>query len=185
MARVSLTIVGLVFLASDLGATVVIPAEFREIVAGSSVIAHVRIVDLRAEWSDGRRRVDTIVTAEVVSPLKGAPDRMLTFKVPGGQLGRYRTVMVGAPVFTRGDEAVLFLSSEPGGVPSVFGLNQGVFRVQPEPVSGRRVVVPPPLMSGPTPQVLRRGSAMRRPLALEAFGAQVREVMAAQQAGVR
>jgi hypothetical protein len=185
MARVALTIVGLVLLASQLGATIVIPAEFREIVAGSSVIAHVRIIEVRPEWTDGRRRVDTVVTAEVLSPLKGAPDRTLTFKVPGGQLGRYRTVMVGAPVFTRGDEAVLFLSSEGGGAPSVFGLNQGVFRVQQEPVSGRRVVVPPPIMNGTTPQPLRRGSPMRRPVALEAFGAQVREVMAAQQAGVR
>jgi hypothetical protein len=185
MARLTLPVIALALLASELGATVLIPAEFREIVTGSSLIAHVRIVEVRPEWADGRRRVDTVVTAEVLSSLKGALDRTVTFKVPGGQLGRYRTVMVGAPVFTPGDEAVLFLNSQIDAMPHVFGLNQGVYRVQQESVSGRRVVVPPPLLGGSTPQVVRRGSPVRRPVALEAFGAQVRAVMAAQQAGVR
>jgi hypothetical protein len=171
--------------APALGATVLVPAEFREIVAGSQIIAHARIVEVRAQWLDGRRQIETIVTAEVVSYYKGESDRTLQFAVPGGQIGRYRSVMVGAPQFRAGEETVLFLDSGGGATPHVFGLNQGVFRVRQDPTTGRRVVVPPALMaSGPAPQRVVRGAESRRPLDLDAFGAQIRTAMA-QQGGAR
>ena len=172
--------------APALSATVLLPAEFHEVVAGSQVIAHARVVEVRSEWVDGRRRIETVVTAEVISPLKGELGRTLSFKVPGGQIGRYRSVTVGAPQFRRGEEAVLFLNNagEPGL--QVFGLNQGVFRVRQDQISGRRVVVTPPLVGmNETPERVVRGAASRRPMELDAFGAQVRTVMASQQGGAR
>jgi len=160
-------------------ATVLVPAEFREVVQGSELIAYGRIVDVRPQWADNRTRIDTIVTLEVASWLKGGSDGTITFKVPGGEMGRYRSVMVGAPTFQPGDEAVLFLKSDGSDLPVVFGLNQGVFRVKIDPETGRRLVVPPALMaSGNTPEVVRRGAANRRPVALDEFGAQVRSVLA-------
>ncbi len=47
-------------------ATVLVPAEFSEIVGGSEIIAYARVVDVRPEWADGRRWIDSVVTAEVV-----------------------------------------------------------------------------------------------------------------------
>jgi hypothetical protein len=165
-------------------ATVLVPAEFREIVGGSEIIAHTRVVELRPEWVDGRRQINTIVTAEILSSYKGGPGRTVSFKVPGGQIGRYRSIMVGAPVFRPGDEAVLFLSASGAEIPQVFGLNQGVFRVRQDSRSGRRMVVTPALMaSSDAPERVVRGAASRRPMELEAFGAQVRAVMAAQGGG--
>ena len=104
------------------------------------------------------------MTADVVSYLKGGSEETITFKVPGGRLGRYRSVVVGAPVFARGDEAVLFLKSNKAhgdGLPDVFGLNQGVFRVKVDPRTGQKMVVPPPVMAtAPAPTAnLRRSSA--------------------------
>jgi hypothetical protein len=64
---------------------------------------------VRPEWSDDRTRIDTIVTLEAASYLKGGPGDAVTFRVPGGQIGRYRNVMVGAPEFRQGEEVVLFL----------------------------------------------------------------------------
>ena len=172
--------------APALSATVLVPAEFREIVAGSEIIAHTRVIEVRPEWADGRRQINTIVTAEILSPYKGDPARTVSFRVPGGQIGRYRSVMVGAPVFRRGEEAILFLNEAGPDVFHVFGLNQGVFRVRQDPRSGRRVVVPPVLMaSGDVPERVVRGAASRRSLELDAFGAQVRAVLAAQQGGGR
>lgn len=162
----------------ELEATVLLPAEFREVVAGSEIVAHVRVSEVRPEWAEGRRRIDSIVTAEVLTPLKGKPGETLSFKVPGGELGRYRSVMVGAPRFKPGDEAVLFLTSGDGASLEVFGLNQGVFRVRRELRSGRRVVVPPALMAAAdAPQQVARGSATRQPVALDAFRAQVRAAL--------
>lgn len=159
-------------------ATVVLPAEFREVVAGSTIIAHVQIAEVRPEWADRRRRIDSLVTASVVSYFKGASGETIAFKVPGGELGRYRSVTVGAPVFKPGDEVVLFLRAAAGEPLHVFGLNQGVFRVRPDPVSGRRMVVTPVVTAdGELPERVTRGSAARRPMALEDFGAQVRTIL--------
>ena len=84
-----------------LRATVLVPAEFREIVSGSQIIVYGRITDVHAEWSDDRRRIDTVVTLDGGAYLKGGPGAVVTFSVPGGQIGRYSNVMVGAPNFSR------------------------------------------------------------------------------------
>jgi hypothetical protein len=160
-------------------ATVLVPAEFREVVQGSSMIAYGRVIDVRPEWVDNRSRVETIVTLEVVTWLKGGSDQTIEFKVPGGELGRYRNLIIGAPVFNRGDEAVMFLKSDGTSMPIVFGLNQGVFRVRRDASTGRRVVIPSALMArGDAPEIIKRGAATRQPIPLESFGAQVRTVMA-------
>lgn len=159
-------------------ATVLLPAEFREIVAGSQIIVYGRVADVRAEWAPGRRGIDTIVTFDAATYLKGGPAETVTFRVPGGQIGRYKNVLVGAPEFNPGDEAVLFLAATGPSVAHVFGLNQGVYRVRVDPQSGRRVVVIPPLMArGEAPERVARGDVTRRPLDLDAFAEQVRTVM--------
>jgi len=183
MGRV-LSFAACVLAASVASATVLVPAEFREIVAGSEVIAYARIIDVRPEWAEGRRWIDTVVTADVMSYFKGGDERTVTFKVPGGTLGRYRSVFVGAPVFERGDEAVLFFKPRDGETLNVFGVNQGVFRVRVDERTGQRMVVPPVMATGPaeTPQAVTRGAAERKPLPFAEFGARVREVMAAKGA---
>ena len=182
MGRV-IPFVACVLVTTIASATVLVPAEFREIVGGSEIIAHARIVDVRPEWADGRRWIDSAVTAEIVSYLKGASkdgsNESITFKVPGGQLGRYRSIVVGAPVFVRGEEAVLFLTTRADDLPLIFGLNQGVFRIRIDPRTGQRIVVPPPVTSeNSQAQPIRRGALDRRPLAFDAFGARVRDAMA-------
>jgi hypothetical protein len=169
---------------ASVSATVLIPAEFREIVAGSEIIVHGRVVDVRPQWVDGRRQIESVVTVEVLTPFKGGERRTLEFKIPGGEIGRYRSVTVGAPAFSRGEEAFLFLSERDGDAPFVFGLNQGVFRIRQDRMSGRQVVVPPVLMAASeSREALMRGSPTRRPLEVEAFGAQVRSAMAQQGGG--
>jgi len=164
--------------AGTVRATVILPAEFREIVDHSQIIAYGRVVDAVAELSDDRKRIDTVVTVEVATYLKGGPGETLTFRVPGGQIGRYRSVTVGAPEFASGDEAVLFLSRGSDGLPYVFGLNQGVFRVHRDARTQRRLVMPPLVARGEAPETVVRGAALRQAMPLETFGAQIQAVMA-------
>ena len=178
--RRALVFLSLLVCAPVLRATVLVPAEFREIVAGSQIIVYGRIADVRPEWSDDRRRIDTIVSVDAGSYLKGGPGNVVTFRVPGGQIGRYKNVMIGAPEFHTGEEAVLFLRADGPSVAHVFGLSQGVFRVRVDPRTGRRMVVPPVLMArGDAPETVVRGAPSRVPLALDAFAATVRSAMAA------
>ncbi len=169
----------LVCLAVNVRATVLLPAEFREVVAGSEIIVYGRVADVRPEWSDDRSRIDSIVTLEAGTYLKGGPGGMVTFRVPGGQIGRYKNVMVGAPEFRQGEEVVLFLSASGPTIAHVFGLNQGVYRVRVDARTGQRLVVPPVLTaSSDAPQSVVRGDASRQPLPLDAFAASVRTAMA-------
>jgi hypothetical protein len=166
-------------LAFPLRATVLLPAEFREIVGQSQIIVYGRVVNAVPELSDDRKRIETIVTFEVATYLKGGSGETLTFRVPGGRIGRYRSVTVGAPVFESGDEAVLFLNRrEATAPPYIFGMNQGVFRVQRDARTRQRIVMPPLLARGQAPEKVVRGAASRQPMPLESFGAQVRSVMA-------
>jgi hypothetical protein len=188
MGRV-LPFIAAVLVTTAAGATVLVPADFNEIVGGSEIIAYARVIDVRPQWADGRRWIDTVVTAEVVSYLKGGSEQEIAFKVPGGKLGRYRSVLVGAPVFAPGDEAVLFLKTHGESMPDVFGVNQGVFRVKVDQRTGQRMVVPPPIVAADPqstePQPLKRGAVDRRPLPFDAFGARVRDAIATARKGAK
>ena len=171
-------IIALIACTRGLHATVLLPAGFQEIVAGSQIIVYGRVSEVRPEWSDDRSRIDTIVTVEAGSYLKGGPGDLVTFRVPGGQIGRYRNVMIGAPQFQPGEEAFLFLSASGPAVAHVFGLSQGVYRVKTDTRTGQRLVVPPVLLAqSDLPQVVRRGDVTRRQLSLEEFAATVRTAM--------
>jgi hypothetical protein len=179
MRRLILILVFMVC-ARELRATVLVPAEFHEIVAGSQIIVYGRVASVRAEWSDDRRRIESIVTVTAGTYLKGGPGSTVTFRVPGGQIGRYRNVMVGAPQFLPGQEAVFFLSAAGPSVAHIFGLSQGLYRVSVDARTGRRLVVLPVLMSeSDQAQPIVRGDPARRQLSLDEFAATVRQAMSA------
>jgi hypothetical protein len=161
-------------------ATVILPIEFRELVATAPVIVHGQVVDVRAGWADGRRSVETFVTIAVTEYLKGDLGERMTFRIPGGQLGRYRTIFVGAPEFSEGDEVVLFLKYSGASYPYIIGLSQGAFRVVPEERTGRRMVTTPIVMGkgGGDAERIVRGDVTRKPLPIDAFRDAVRQVLA-------
>jgi hypothetical protein len=169
--RLVLILVAIGFDAS-LHAMVVVPAEFGEMVAASQTIVHGRVIDVQSYETAGRRTIESLVTVQVVDAIKGQPGSTAYFKLPGGQVGRYRRVMVGAPQCARGDEVVLFLKGSAPAVPMPFGLTQGVYRVNRD-AAGRATVAP---MVAPGAERIVRGDPARRPLELEAFTSMVRTV---------
>ena len=120
------------------------------------------------------------MTVEVADYLKGNLGDHVTFKVPGGQIGRYRTVFVGAPEFHEGDEVVLFLQHTGPSYPYVVGLSQGAFRVVTDARTGQRMVTTPIVMGkgSDEPERVVRGDVTRRPLPIDAFRDAVRQVIA-------
>jgi hypothetical protein len=160
-------------------ATVYLPADFAEMVTASTFIVHGRVVDTRSEPTADRRAIATYVTVTVAQPLKGRPGEAITFRVPGGQIGRYRRVVVGAPELEPGDEVILFLTSRGPSIPYVFGLSQGVYRVSR--ASGRALVSPPAILprgaEGNAAERVVRGDPARRSLPLDEFAREVRAVM--------
>jgi hypothetical protein len=161
-------------MAAPAGATVVAPAELSELAAEARAIVHGRVLVTSAEWTADRRAIETFVTLAVETTVKGSAAREVVFRVPGGQVGPYRSLMPGAPTFTEGDEIVVFLGAQGPAIPHVLGFNQGVYRVSVDAVRGRRVVSGAAMASGPGAERLVRGAAERQPQALEAFLERVR-----------
>jgi hypothetical protein len=111
-------------------ATTLVPATLDEIVAGAELVVHGRVVGVRSEMTAGRRSIHSYVTLAVDEAVKGRPGPTVTFRVPNGQVGRYRRVVIGAPEFVVGDEVIVFLRARAPAVPTLFGLSQGVYRVR-------------------------------------------------------
>jgi hypothetical protein len=154
-----------VALAATTFATTVLPLSFEQLVEGSSIVAYGRVIDVRAQWTDDRRFIESVVSLEVLRGMKGGAADTLVFTVPGGQVGRYINVIPGAPVFTAGDLAVVFLTGRGARLPVTTGLTQGVYRVQRD-----GLVVPPAIENGR----IARGDLRRKPVSLATFESNVR-----------
>src|SRR5437762_7031533 len=90
--RLLLLLAVLVCSAERLSATVLLPADLGDLSRDARAIALGRVVAVDARWADDRRSIDTLVTLDVDAYLKGSLGSPLQFHVPGGELGRYRSI---------------------------------------------------------------------------------------------
>lgn len=178
MSRTAAVVVVMMFLtASEPTATVFAPRELSELVRASRAIVYGQVVDILARETTDRLRVETLVTLRVASYLKGNLGTEVTFVVPGGTFGRYRTVILGAPQFRVGEEVVLFLNARGPSMPYVMRLAHGVVRVVRDPDTGERRIAPIPLATQSTAwQPVIRGDSARQPVSLDDFTAQIRRL---------
>jgi hypothetical protein len=157
--------------AAPLHATVLVPASLSELARDARVIARGHVVSVDGRWTDDRRTIETIVTLQAETYIKGELGEMVQFRVPGGTLGRYRNIVMGAPQFAVGQRVIVFLGVNGPRVPYLVGLNQGVYRV--DGGTGDELVVPPPVMPGVVGPVIRGTSALA-PAPLDRFERQLR-----------
>ena len=178
MMRRLLAICTFLSIAVPARATVVVPADIGELSRDARAIVRGRVMALDPRWTEDRRTIETVVTLEVESYLKGALGQTLQFRVPGGELGRWRSITVGAPEFAVDDRVVVFLGATGPSIPYVLGLNQGVFRMTR--IANGWLVTPPPALPSAAGSVrIVRGDAARRPLPLADFEQRVRTLAAA------
>ena len=176
LIRPAIIVVVLIFLvAHPLSAVTIAPLTFEQLVKNSAAVVLARVTDVRGEFVSGGRGVESIVTVDVLRGIKGADVETMQFVVPGGRAGRYLNVIPGAPTFSAGDTAVIFLTSRGAHLPVTTGLTQGVYRVQG---SGAQMIVTSPPIESPG-QRIARGDVRRKPVSLAAFEASVRAIMAA------
>jgi hypothetical protein len=159
-------------------ATVLIGADVGELARDARAIARGRVAAVQGQWTADHRTIETIVTLDVESYLKGALGRTVQFRVPGGALGRFRSVVVGAPAFQVDERVVVFLGATGPSVAYVLGLSQGVFRVVPGTDASAWLVTPPAIMPSTVSVTIARGDPARRPLPLPEFEQRVRTIVA-------
>jgi hypothetical protein len=149
-------------------ATTLVPADFTQMARESELIVHGTVVSVHGQITGPRRAIDSVITVQVAATMKGTPAAQAVFRVPGGRVGRYRRVMVGAPEFAAGDEVILFLKGRAPALAMPYGLSQGVYRVARQ--GGVAVVTPAVAVSAGR---LTRGDPSRRPVDPAAFARQV------------
>jgi hypothetical protein len=161
-----------VLLAGSAQAITVAPLTFEQLTAEASAVVYARVSEVRGQWTDDRRAIESIVALEPLRYFKGyLGDRMVT-RLPGGEAGGMINVLPGAPVLREGDLVVLFLTVRGPAIPVPVGFSQGIFRVHVDGRTGRVLVSPPPLKSSAAGRIIR-GAADRRLLTLDAFAAAV------------
>jgi hypothetical protein len=154
------------------GATTLVPTDVPEMSREARTIAVGRVAAVDVRWLADRRGIETLVTLDAEEYIKGALGAQVQFLVPGGAIGRYRSVVVGAPQLRVGQRVVVFLGARGPGIPYILGFNQGLFRVRTE--NGESVVEPPATaMPDPAGGARLAASSTRR---LNEFVRQVREL---------
>lgn len=175
MLRSAVTIAICLFIGMPAAAITVAPLSFEQLVNKSALVVLARVSDVRGEFSADGRGIESVVTVSVLKELKGGSGDTLQFTVPGGRAGRYLNLIPGAPTFTAGDLAVIFLTARGARLPIATGLTQGVYRVQRG--TSEMMVMPPVVDSGDTRVV--RGDVQRKPVSLSTFEASVRAIVEA------
>ncbi len=172
-------------IATPVDATTILPADLGDLARDARVVARGRVTAVDSYWTENRRGIETLVTLETETYLKGELGATLQFRVPGGRLGRFRSVTVGAPQFAVGRRVIVFLAARGPSVLHVLGLSQGVFRVTDD--RGGSMVTPPPVDpatgAGAPPDGLRisRGDPTRIPVPLADFERRVRALVVTPQ----
>jgi hypothetical protein len=153
---------------TTISATTLVPADFAQMARDAELIVRGTVVNVQSQLTGPGQTIESVITLSVAETIKGTAAAETVFRVPGGRIGRYRRVMVGAPVFQTGDEVILFLKGRAPAIAMPYGLSQGVYRV------ARRdgAVVVTPAVTAAAGRVVR-GDPARRPLDPESFARQV------------
>ena len=178
MKRIILAAVAGFVAAAPLHATVLISADLPELVSEAETIVQGRVVSAEPRAVPGSRRIETLVTLAADEYLKGDLGPRVVLRVPGGQVGTRRTVMVGAPTFRPGDRVVLFLGNAAPSLPWIVGLNQGVYRVKAAPRSSGGKWSDEPQVVEDQPTHVRSGTSGAS-VPLNAFKTRVRALVRA------
>src|SRR5262245_28342008 len=166
------TLCAMLLSVASAGATVLVPADLGTLAREARAIVRGRVVAVTPRPTEDRRGIETLVTIQVDARIKGSLGEAVTFRVPGGRLGRYRSLVIGAPDFSPDEQVVVFLGYQGPSLPYILGLSQGVYRVTL--ADGQWMVTPPAIVDAGQPQRIVRGDPGRRPWMLGAFEREVR-----------
>ena len=109
-------------------ATTVRRLSFDEMVSKAQTIVVGSLVSSNTFWTADRKLILTSYTLEVQQQLKGTTAKTIVVTTVGGKIGNTILQMAGAPAFSPGETAVVFLEQS-GGYNTIVGLNQGKFPI--------------------------------------------------------
>jgi hypothetical protein len=127
--------------ASVLGqATTLVRMNLDDLTAESQTVVYARIAASRTEWSDDHKVILTIYTVEPLEYLKGQLGTSFELRELGGEKDGLMMTVPAVPVFSVGQEEVLFVWTDPQGRHQAIGFEQGALEVRTDPATGSKTV---------------------------------------------
>jgi hypothetical protein len=120
-------------------ATTVLPMYLDDLTSQSQTVAYGTVVASRVEWDAAHRWIFTVYTIEPSQYLKGNLGSAFELREPGGERDGLLMVIAGVPHFDLGQQAVLFVWTDPQGHHQVTSLAQGAVTIQTDPTTSLQI----------------------------------------------
>jgi hypothetical protein len=111
--------------------------DLRDLALRAAYVARVRCVNAVSAANAGH--VWTSTTFKLTEAWKGDPPAEFTVRLPGGETAGLHVMVEGAPRFTAGEQAVLFLAIGKERQLNIVSWAQGTFRIGRDPRTGTEV----------------------------------------------
>ena len=165
--------------AGQLHATLIRAMELGELVASADAIVVGKVVSHQAAWDSQHRKIISTIEIDVEESWKGTivAERRIAIVQPGGSVGDIEMTVLGMPIFTVGERALLFLRGQRQF--QVAGMNLGK-RALAWDDTGKRWLVEAPSTDGVVevgPGAKLRQAQRRLPVPLNDLRAQVRRAI--------
>lgn len=158
-------LLALLLLAAAAQATTLQRMSLKELTAASGAVVRARAVASESRWENGH--IWTTTTFDVLETLKGGTASRIQVRLIGGRAGSLTSRVEGVPRFRAGEEAYLFLATQPSGEWTVTGWALGTFRVAREPRDGKESVTQDTgsvTLFDPATRTFRAGGVRRMPV---------------------
>ncbi len=110
-------------------ASTVVPPDFETLVAEADTVFTGEVTDVSARWVGGypQRHIESFVTFRVLRVMKGSPGSTYLLNQLGGTIGDRTQRIAGAPLWVKGDRAILFVKNNGTQIVPLVGLMHGYY----------------------------------------------------------
>jgi hypothetical protein len=112
----------------SLGGAAMIKLSVNQLAAEADTIVLATVTNQVSAWNAEHTAIYTDVTIEIDEAIKGSPGEAVTFRIAGGIVGEIGMRTSNDPVFSDGEQVIVFLGTEIDPV-RVVGLFQGKYTV--------------------------------------------------------
>lgn len=121
-------------------ATTLVQMDLDDLTSQSQTVVYGKIVSSRTEWDRSHSVIYTFYTVQPIQYLKGQLGSTFELQEMGGTLDGLTMKVPSAPEFKAGQEAVLFVWTDPLGRNLVIGMEQGAVGIETDPQTNRKFV---------------------------------------------
>ena len=140
MKKTAILLFGLLIWSHTAEATTLLRLDLDDLTGESSAVVYGKVIASRVEWNQSRTLIFTVYTVAPTEYLKGRLGPIFELYEPGGTLDGLQMSVAGVPAFSVGQEAILFVWTDPHGQHQVSGFEQGAFPVRADPQTGLKIV---------------------------------------------